>query len=203
MFHYCVFWSVYDCEVKSQMEESEFLFCQFIFCRNVISNDDEANYLTFSGFESVYHPKLNCDDDEGDNTEPGAESQLAQQATSFSDNEILEFYRNTSSMASKMTYLQTLYKRHGPAFVVQETSIRDCVQELYTQACYIHNWSVVRQGATLLEKTVASLAPSITTMLVAGKQVSFGKFEVSICFYSFCSTNKIIMINKLFSMVYR
>ena len=142
-----------------------------LFCRNVITNDDEANYLTFSGFESVYHPKLNCDDDENNDLESGTESQHTKQITSLSDNEILKCFQNTSSMASKMTYLQTLCKRNGPAFVVQETSVCDCIQELYTQACYVHNWSVVRQGATLLEKTVTSLAPSITTMLVAGKQV--------------------------------
>ena len=69
--------------------------------------------------------------------------------------------------------MQVLQQRHGPAFDCNGQAACDYIQELYTQAFYTHNWSVVRQGATHLDKTVASLAPSVTAMLVAGKQVSW------------------------------
>ncbi|XP_066917591.1 phosphorylase b kinase regulatory subunit beta-like [Clytia hemisphaerica] len=140
---------------------------------DIITNDDESDYLTFSGFESVYHPKLNCEEDE---IEIGSETQNLQRIEHMDDQDIKNLFGNSSGMTNKMTCLQMLQQRHGPAFDLNGKAIRDCIQELYTQACYVHKWSVVRQGATLLNKTVASLAPSVTAMLVAGKQVTIGVF---------------------------
>ena len=135
----------------------------------MITNDDESDYLTFSGFESVYHPKLNCEENGNDT---GYESHDIDKIVTLNDDEILRLFHNATSMNSKMICLQNLQERHGPAFDINGKAVRDTIQDLYTQACYVHNWSVVRRGAALLNKTVASLAPSVTAMLVAGKQVS-------------------------------
>ena len=136
---------------------------------NIINNEDESDYLTFSGFESVCHPKLNCEDDESGSQVKDAYD--IRKVSVMSDEQILEHLRGATNMSCKMNCLQVLQQRHGPAFDCNGRAVCDYIQELYTQASYTHNWSTVRQGAALLDKTVASLAPSVTAMLVAGKQV--------------------------------
>ena len=66
-----------------------------------------------------------------------------------------------------------LLRRDGPAYSIEETSVEDYINEIYVKACFVRNWSVVRRGASLLGKGVASMAPSVTSMLVSGKQVRF------------------------------
>ncbi len=53
-----------------------------------------------------------------------------------------------------------------------QNSILDEIDEIYKKSSYLKLWSVVRYTAALLGKVVDSLAPSITTMLVSGRQVS-------------------------------
>lgn len=93
------------------------------------------------------------------------------------DEEIVELLKNTTTLSLRMNLLQLIMRKHGPAFCVNDVAVRDCIEEVYAHASYVHNWSVVRQGAGLLEKTVDSLAPSIMTMLVAGKQVKRNLFS--------------------------
>ena len=64
-----------------------------------------------------------------------------------------------------------LFFRHGYNFRVQQNSVLDEIDEIYRKASYLKLWSVVRYTAALLGKVVDSLAPSITTMLVSGRQV--------------------------------
>ena len=49
---------------KSNFSFLFFFLTLILIPSNIITNDDESDYLTFSGFESVCHPKLNCGEDE-------------------------------------------------------------------------------------------------------------------------------------------
>jgi phosphorylase kinase alpha/beta subunit len=53
-----------------------------------------------------------------------------------------------------------------------EGTISDHIERVYRRAGSKKLWSVVRRAASLLSKVVDSLAPSITNVLVQGKQVS-------------------------------
>jgi len=139
---------------------------------SVISNEnDEGYFINLTGFESVYTPVLSCgyesEDENSERLKP-----LDQLATS----ELIEKLLSNSSLHMKMTILQILLKREGPAFSIDGQSLNDYTNDVYLKACYVHNWSVVRHGACLLNKSVPSLAPSITAMLVGGKQVTIGAF---------------------------
>ena len=61
--------------------------------------------------------------------------------------------------------------RHDYNFKLKGKSILEEIDEIYRQSSYLKLWSVVRYSAALLGKVVDSLAPSITTMLVSGRQV--------------------------------
>ena len=64
--------AVFECLLIVLLQKNQnqiFLFFSFFLTlipipSNIITNDDESDYLTFSGFESVCHPKLNCGEDE-------------------------------------------------------------------------------------------------------------------------------------------
>ena len=88
-----------------------------------------------------------------------------------STHELAELYIKVSNLQQQMCILDIVKKREGPAYTVNNMSVTDCINDIYTKACHVHNWSVVRYGASLLGKSVDSLAPSITSMLVSGKQV--------------------------------
>lgn len=139
--------------------------CAYI---SVITNKDESQFLTPSGFESVYHPI----------SSPPYECEEEKEHAIHTLNtfEIVQIYGRVQNLKTRMMLLQEVKQREGAAYSINDTSVEDCINEVYLQACYVHNWSVVRRGASLLGKTVASLAPSITSMLVSGKQVSFGVF---------------------------
>uniref|UniRef100_A0A8C5EGA5 Phosphorylase b kinase regulatory subunit n=1 Tax=Gouania willdenowi TaxID=441366 RepID=A0A8C5EGA5_GOUWI len=56
-------------------------------------------------------------------------------------------------------------------------NLRDELERIYRRAGSRKLWSVVRLAASLLTKIVDSLAPSITSVLVHGKQVTLGVFS--------------------------
>ncbi|EDV29800.1 uncharacterized protein TRIADDRAFT_52572 [Trichoplax adhaerens] len=84
--------------------------------------------------------------------------------------------QETDNLLKKMTILNILLKDHGPGHYFIDGNILDCVNSVYSTACSVLAWSAIRYGASLLNKVVDSLAPSITTMLVKGKQVTLGIF---------------------------
>ena len=132
---------------------------------NIITNENESNFLTPSGFESVYHPVLN------DSYESDEEKVSSLQV--LDSEEIIRKLKNTTNLQVKMKLLHVILKREGPGYSIGDLSVEDSIEEVYVKACYLRNWSVVRLGAALLRKTVVSLAPSITSMLVCGKQVKY------------------------------
>ncbi len=48
--------------------------------------------------------------------------------------------------------------------------------QLNTEAASVQNWQTVRYCTSVLHKTVDSLAPSITNILVRGKIISLGVY---------------------------
>ncbi|RXM31607.1 Phosphorylase b kinase regulatory subunit beta [Acipenser ruthenus] len=82
--------------------------------------------------------------------------------------EILQKLDDCSCLASQALLANILLKREGPDFYTKEGL--PCFFFLFTR-------SVVRLAASLLGKIVDSLAPSITNVLVQGKQVTLGVFS--------------------------
>ncbi|KAH0519277.1 Phosphorylase b kinase regulatory subunit beta [Microtus ochrogaster] len=84
-----------------------------------------------------------------------------------STHEILQKLKDCNCLAGQTILLGILLKREGPNFITMEVM-------LFTTAWWLR--SVVRRAASLLSKVVDSLAPSITNVLVQGKQVTLGAF---------------------------
>uniref|UniRef100_A0A3Q2H980 Phosphorylase b kinase regulatory subunit n=1 Tax=Equus caballus TaxID=9796 RepID=A0A3Q2H980_HORSE len=90
--------------------------------------------------------------------------------------EILQKLNDCSCLASQAILLGILLKREGPNFITKEGTVSDHIERVYRRAGSKKLWSVVRRAASLLSKLVDSLAPSITNVLVQGKQVTLGAF---------------------------
>ncbi|EMP35923.1 Phosphorylase b kinase regulatory subunit beta, partial [Chelonia mydas] len=90
--------------------------------------------------------------------------------------EILEKLNDCNCLASQAILLSILLKKEGPNFITKEGTVSDQIERIYRRAGSKKLWSVVRFAASLLGKLVDSLAPSITNVLVQGKQVTLGAF---------------------------
>ncbi|XP_026531751.1 phosphorylase b kinase regulatory subunit beta [Notechis scutatus] len=90
--------------------------------------------------------------------------------------EILQKLNDCSCVATQIILLSILLKREGPNFITKEGTVSDHIERIYRKAGSKKFWSVVRFAASLLCKVVDSLAPSITNVLVQGKQVTLGAF---------------------------
>lgn len=90
--------------------------------------------------------------------------------------EILQKLHDCNCLASQAILLSILLKREGPNFITKEGTVSDHIERIYRRAGSKKLWSVVRFAASLLGKLVDSLAPSITNVLVQGKQVTLGAF---------------------------
>ncbi|NXA98169.1 KPBB kinase, partial [Melanocharis versteri] len=90
--------------------------------------------------------------------------------------EILQKLNDCSCLASQALLSSILLKREGPNFITKEGTVAEHIERIYRRAGSRKLWSVVRFAASLLGKLVDSLAPSITNVLVQGKQVTLGAF---------------------------
>uniref|UniRef100_A0A8C6M280 Phosphorylase b kinase regulatory subunit n=1 Tax=Nothobranchius furzeri TaxID=105023 RepID=A0A8C6M280_NOTFU len=88
--------------------------------------------------------------------------------------EILQKFHDCDCLASQAQLASILLRREGPDFIAKEG--RCAMHRIYRRAGSRKLWSVVRLAASLLTKLVDSLAPSITSILVQGKQVTLGLF---------------------------
>uniref|UniRef100_A0A915L0M6 Phosphorylase b kinase regulatory subunit n=1 Tax=Romanomermis culicivorax TaxID=13658 RepID=A0A915L0M6_ROMCU len=121
-----------------------------------------------------------------------------------STEELVQMFRNVpvASLYTQTQFLRLLLERHGPHYRIEDTTtVREKLDKICRQAALGKNWFVVRLCAGLLGKTVDSLAPSITSILVRGKKVTVGVFgheekiiekpvtpdEVAAYIYSNCS----------------
>uniref|UniRef100_A0A3Q4GBE0 Phosphorylase b kinase regulatory subunit n=1 Tax=Neolamprologus brichardi TaxID=32507 RepID=A0A3Q4GBE0_NEOBR len=91
-----------------------------------------------------------------------------------STNEIIQKFHDCDCLASQAQLASLLLRREGPDFLAKDGKHSHC--EIYRRAGSRKLWSVVRLAASLLSKLVDSLAPSITSVLVHGKQVTLGLF---------------------------
>eukprot|EP00112_Aurelia_sp_Birch-Aquarium-sp1_P019224 Seg4716.3 transcript_id=Seg4716.3/GoldUCD/mRNA.D3Y31 product="Phosphorylase b kinase regulatory subunit beta" protein_id=Seg4716.3/GoldUCD/D3Y31 len=122
------------------------------------------------GFKSVYNPDLKEEIGlDNDDEDPHS---YAHKST----DDVVELYKRTTSLRARIDILHMLLSRHDYHFEVGGKSVLEEIDEIYRQASYLKLWSVVRYSAALLGKVVDSLAPSITTMLVSGRQVTIGIF---------------------------
>ncbi|XP_066511819.1 phosphorylase b kinase regulatory subunit beta-like isoform X4 [Hoplias malabaricus] len=90
--------------------------------------------------------------------------------------EILQKFNDCECLASQAQLASVLLKKEGPDFFSRDDNLKDELERIYRQAGSRKLWSVVRLAASLLSKLVDSLAPSITSILVHGKQVTLGLF---------------------------
>ncbi|XP_050569236.1 phosphorylase b kinase regulatory subunit beta isoform X3 [Cygnus atratus] len=90
--------------------------------------------------------------------------------------EILQKLNDCNCLASQALLSSILLKREGPNFITKEGTVCEHIERIYRRAGSKKLWSVVRFAASLLGKLVDSLAPSITNVLVQGKQVTLGAF---------------------------
>ncbi|KAF6776859.1 hypothetical protein AHF37_03649 [Paragonimus kellicotti] len=82
------------------------------------------------------------------------------------------------SLSNRAAVLHELLERHGLDHIVvtsdHRCSVRDCLTDLSRVAGIQQAWCVVRLCAALLAQFVNSLAPSLSIILVCGKQVTVG-----------------------------
>nr|XP_019935326.1 PREDICTED: phosphorylase b kinase regulatory subunit beta [Paralichthys olivaceus] len=90
--------------------------------------------------------------------------------------EIIKKFHDSNCLASQAQLAGILLRREGPDFLTQDENLMDELERIYRRAGSRKLWSVVRLAASLLTKLVDSLAPSITSVLVHGKQVTLGLF---------------------------
>ncbi|XP_059369804.1 phosphorylase b kinase regulatory subunit beta isoform X1 [Carassius carassius] len=90
--------------------------------------------------------------------------------------EILQKFNDCDCLASQAQLASILLRKEGPEFFSRNENLKDDLERIYRRAGSRKLWSVVRLAASLLTKLVDSLAPSITSVLVHGKQVTLGLF---------------------------
>jgi phosphorylase kinase alpha/beta subunit len=67
-----------------------------------------------------------------------------------------------------------MIKRYTGNFVVQNETLYMQMEKAYRASCQLRLWSLVRYCASYLGKTVTSLAPAVTSLLVRGKLIIIG-----------------------------
>lgn len=87
--------------------------------------------------------------------------------------EILAAIRGTDSIFCHCQLYGIILQREGPDYEINGTTIKELITELYSKSGQLRYWRGVRYCSSLLRKTVDSISPFITTILVNGKQVSF------------------------------
>ncbi|XP_013131606.1 phosphorylase b kinase regulatory subunit beta isoform X2 [Oreochromis niloticus] len=93
-----------------------------------------------------------------------------------STNEIIQKFHDCDCLASQAQLASILLRREGPDFLAKDENMMEELERIYRRAGSRKLWCVVRLAASLLSKLVDSLAPSITSVLVHGKQVTLGLF---------------------------
>ncbi|CAN9506884.1 unnamed protein product [Ophioblennius macclurei] len=141
---------------------------------------NEAEIPEFKSFEELELPKHSKV--KRQTSTPNA-SDLEQQPEISMDewinkptHEIIQKFHDCDCLASQAQLASILLRREGPDFLSRDENLRDELERIYRRAGTRKLWSVVRLAASLLTKLVDSLAPSITSILVHGKQVTLGVF---------------------------
>jgi len=98
-------------------------------------------------------------------------------------NELISLLQTSTIRNEKCMILYELYKRYGLKMQIEDQKLEVFFAQLSCEATNSQDWKTIRFCTSILNKTVDSLAPSITNILVRGKIVTlgvFGKKEVDI-----------------------
>lgn len=91
-------------------------------------------------------------------------------------NELINMLHSSTSRFAKALILHELIVRFGTKLQIQDQTIEEMFSQLANEAASSQNWRTVRYCTSIMHKTVDSLAPSITNILVRGKIVTLGVF---------------------------
>ncbi|XP_031763872.2 probable phosphorylase b kinase regulatory subunit beta isoform X2 [Galleria mellonella] len=86
----------------------------------------------------------------------------------------LHALRNAHGLYARAQLLGLLLEREGPMYEVNGVSVLESLKSLYQSAGELRHWRAVRYCSSLLNHTVDSISPFITTVLVNGKQLMVG-----------------------------
>lgn len=87
---------------------------------------------------------------------------------------IIELLQTCSDLSGQSQLLAILREREGPKFCIDDVTVEDRLEEVSQLACQSRNWAVVRYCSSVLKRSVESLSPWLTSILVNGKQISLG-----------------------------
>ncbi|KAL3859718.1 hypothetical protein ACJMK2_009920 [Sinanodonta woodiana] len=90
--------------------------------------------------------------------------------------DLVQMYKSTVGLKAQSQILQVLFQREGQLFQIDGIPVFQKLDQLCHKAAVYKQWHIVRLCAALLGKTVDSLAPSVTTILVRGKHITVGVF---------------------------
>jgi len=93
--------------------------------------------------------------------------------------EIVELIANTNHLFGKIQLCGILLTRDGPDFPIGDKSAKQRVEELSKTAAILRYWSALRYASSLLRKTVDSLTPYATAVIVNGKSLCVGTIGVA------------------------
>ncbi|XP_022127288.2 probable phosphorylase b kinase regulatory subunit beta isoform X3 [Pieris rapae] len=91
-----------------------------------------------------------------------------------STSDVVEALRSTENIFAQSQLWGILMDREGPMYEVNGMSALESLKSLYHSAGVLRQWRAVRYCSSLLNHTVDSISPFITTVLVNGKQLTVG-----------------------------
>ncbi|KAJ3379922.1 hypothetical protein HDU84_006316 [Entophlyctis sp. JEL0112] len=87
----------------------------------------------------------------------------------------IELLNVSTNIYDQIDLLHYLYSCHGLDFSIgQLGTTRSLLEEVYTKAMHMKEWSIVRQVAGLLKKSVNSLTSNVSDLLIRGKPIGIG-----------------------------
>ncbi|XP_050670276.1 probable phosphorylase b kinase regulatory subunit beta isoform X16 [Leptidea sinapis] len=88
--------------------------------------------------------------------------------------DVVSALRSTDNIFAQSQLWGILMEREGPMYEVNGMSALESLKSLYHSAGVLRHWKAVRYCSSLLNHTVDSISPFITTVLVNGKQLTVG-----------------------------
>uniref|UniRef100_A0A6G1SIZ4 Phosphorylase b kinase regulatory subunit n=1 Tax=Aceria tosichella TaxID=561515 RepID=A0A6G1SIZ4_9ACAR len=90
---------------------------------------------------------------------------------------IIELLQTCTDLGGQSQLLAILWEREGAKYCIDDVSVEDRLEQISQLACQSRNWAVVRYCSSVLHRSVESLSPWLTSILVNGKQISLGTGE--------------------------
>ena len=141
--------------------------------------DEDSSYLEFMTLKEL----------ETDNSQYKSLSDLPKLMSSYEENmakpedfvklqlnELISLLPTSTNRCEKSLILHELYKRYGMKMQIEDQKLEALFAQLSCEAASVQDWKTVRFCTSIMNKTVDSLAPSITNILVRGKILTLGVF---------------------------